>query len=658
MILTALKELSDREGLIISPALEFKPLAYMIEIDQSGHCLNIRDTFVEVPVSKGKPKRKPRTLAVPRPFPGARRSGTIIDSGFLVDNASFVLGANLSFASLKSMSDELQEGLKGIPGVSYDALSKKLLFRGLLTDSEGSKLKALSDDTAWQKAIAKILKENKHDSEELDRRRESFGTLIRDAENQTSDPALKAVSLFLDDLTLENFPQIPHDATSNALFGFVYEPDVDVWLHRRPIVQKYWENYRAKMEYETGDFTCLITGQSCKPIDKHPQIKVPGGTPSGVALVSYRACAFESYGLKLNENAPVSRPAAEAYTTALNRLLAWSYPSPEDGSPLPMRNIKFSDNTVLLYWSREESEFTDCFSDAVEAEPEAVEALYNSTWKGRPVNLDDPSAFYALTLSGATGRATIRGWFESTVRDVAGNIRQHFEDLEIVRYSKMEKSPFALKRLLFTTAAKAKRGEDPYKKIHPNLASEMFGSIVKGYAYPRIVLDAAIRRIRAEQNIPPSRAALIKAYLVRARRLGKLNENFPEVKEMLDKNCEIPAYRLGRLFSVLDKLQQDAVRSKTTIRGRYYGAASTTPNVVFGQLINKSGHNLAKLKKSHQVFYENWIQEVMWSLEPSKNPFPPTLSLEEQGLFALGYYHQRQALFTKSADKKEETENE
>lgn len=655
MILSALKELADREGLIISPAFEFKPLAYLIILDESGRCLKIRDTFVEDSGGKGKPKRKVKTLPVPRPFPGARRAGKTIDPGFLADNISFVLGVNVSFASLKSISEDLQSRLDGIQGLSYDAANKKLLLRGGLTASEIEELRGFSSDTAWKKALEKILKDNKYDAEELERRQQCFRALLQDAENQTHDPALKAAGMFLDNLRKENFPEIPHDATSNALFGFVYEPDADILLHQRPVVLRYWENYRASLESdgadERPDFVCLITGQPCTPIDKHPQIKVPGGTSSGIALVSYNANAFESYELKRNENAPVSRSAAEAYTTALNRLLAWSYPSPEDGSPLPLRNIKFSDNTVVLYWSRESSEFTDLFSDAIEADPEAVGAIYHSAWKGRPVSLDDPTAFYALTLSGAPGRATIRGWFESTVRDVVHNVKQHFQDLKITYPDVMEKSPFALKRLLFATAAKVKPGEDPYKKIHPNLATDMFEAIIKGYAYPRIILDAAIRRIRAEQNISPSRAALIKAYLVRARRLGKLNSNFPEVKDMLDKECEIPAYRLGRLFSVLEKLQQDAISSKITIRDRYYGAASSTPRVVFGQLMKKSGHHLAKLEKeSYRTYYEKLIQEIVWSLDPQKNPFPSSLSLEEQGLFALGYYHQRQTLFTKKGE--------
>ena len=131
MILSALKELADREGLIVSPALEFKPLTYMIILDESGHCLNIEDTFVEVPVSKGKPKRKPKTLAVPRPFPGARRAGKTIDPGFLVDNASFVLGANISFAALKSVSDELKDKLRDIPGVEPVHSYPKAKWHGL-----------------------------------------------------------------------------------------------------------------------------------------------------------------------------------------------------------------------------------------------------------------------------------------------------------------------------------------------------------------------------------------------------------------------------------------------------------------------------------------------------------------------------------------------
>jgi CRISPR-associated protein Csd1 len=396
-------------------------------------------------------------------------------------------------------------------------------------------------------------------------------------------------------------------------------------------------------------FNCLITGEPCVPVDKHPLIKVPGGTPSGIAFVTFNEDAFWSYGLERNENAPVSRYAAEAYTSGLTRLLDAAYPSPKDGTPLPKRNVRLSKDTTVVFWSRNASEVTDFFSEAIQADPEAVAALYSATWKGRPVRLDDPTAFYALTLSGAQGRATVRSWFESTVREVVHNVRQHFDDLRIVRPKAQEGQPFPLSKLLRSTAI---RGEN--ENIRPNLATDMFQAVMKGQRYPRILLDAAVRRVRAEREVfsardlLPERAALIKAYLVRARRLRILASNFPEVKPMLDKDCPNTAYRLGRLFAALEKLQADATGAGTTIRDRYYGAASATPVVVFGQLLRKAPHHASKI--SHAPFYEKLIQEILGALRPDK-AFPSTLTLEEQGLFALGYYHQRQDLFTKRTDR-------
>jgi CRISPR-associated protein Csd1 len=179
----------------------------------------------------------------------------------------------------------------------------------------------------------------------------------------------------------------------------------------------------------------------------------------------------------------------------------------------------------------------------------------------------------------------------------------------------------------------------------------MFEAILKGWSYPRILLEATIRQVRRpekgkakERLAIQDRAALIKAYLARARRLGRLPSDFPEVKPMLDKDCTSPAYRLGRLFAVLEKVQADATNANTTIRERFYGAASATPVVVFGQLLRKAPHHLAKL--DHATFYEKLIQEILSALQPP-NPFPLALNLEDQGLFAVGYYHQRQDLFTK-----------
>lgn len=657
MILKALKDLADREGLLVNPNYEPKPVAYLIVIDENGRCLKIRDTFTVDGTGKGKPKAK--SFMVPRPFPGARRSGVDIDPGFLVDNASFILGLNVCSIKFDNMTETLHRNLVKMPDIKYDEGTKKIIFGGMLADQQIFELRELTNDKKWGKVVTEISKANKYSQSELEKRKTAFAELIQAAEEKTKDVGLKAVRLFLESiLEPDNDIDIPIDITANALFGFIYEPDIDQLVHQRPAVIEYWGQYRAQTGKQIANdqsrFNCLVTGAPCIPVDKHPLIKVPGGTPSGVALVTFNDNAFESYGLIRNENAPVSRSSAEAYTTALRRLLDWSYPNPVDGSPLPKRNVKLSNDTIVVFWSREESEFLDFFSDAVEANPEAVEAVYESAWKGRHVPLDNPTAFYALTLSGAQGRATIRGWFESTVKDVAANVKQHFEDLKIVYPGNADGQLSSLRRLLRSTVSS--KVDNPDKQIHPNLAKDMFEVIVKGYPYPRIILDAVIRRICAEQgnerqNVTPERAALIKAFLVRGKRFNQIPNNIPEVKIMLDKECNSTAYRLGRLFAVLERLQQKAIGASTTIRNRYYGAASATPVVVFAQLLRKAPHHLAK--RDDAPFYEKLIQEILSPLPP-ENAFPSTLTLEEQGVFALGYYHQRQDLFSSSSKKTEQ----
>jgi CRISPR-associated protein Csd1 len=193
------------------------------------------------------------------------------------------------------------------------------------------------------------------------------------------------------------------------------------------------------------------------------------------------------------------------------------------------------------------------------------------------------------------------------------------------------------------------------ENIAPNLAADLFAAILTGRPFPRAVLDCAVRRVRAERTIYGDRAAVLKAFLCRARRAGQFDHSLPEVRPMLDEACLDPAYRLGRLFAVLEKIQEDAIGASATIRDHYYGAASATPIVVFPQLMRKLPHHLAKLDAS--TYFEKIIQQICDGLQPPA-PFPPVLKLEEQGLFAVGYYHQRQALFTKREKPSETTKAE
>jgi CRISPR-associated protein Csd1 len=231
----------------------------------------------------------------------------------------------------------------------------------------------------------------------------------------------------------------------------------------------------------------------------------------------------------------------------------------------------------------------------------------------------------------------LREWIETTVRDVAKNVRQHFNDLAMVR-PRGETVPQPLWLLLRSMAMLGKQ-----ENIPPGLAAEFFATILRGTSYPRALLDASVRRMRAEQDVPAERAALIKAYLSRARRLGRLAPNFPEVTMSLDEGSQNVPYRLGRLFAVLERLQEAAVHPSATIRDRFFGAASANPTTVFPRLLRGAQPHISKAGSGG--YFQKLIGEIVDGL-PARS-FPATLTLEEQGLFAIGYYHQRQAFFTK-----------
>lgn len=597
MILRALKELAEREGLVAHPDFDPCEVRYLVTIGPDGRVHgDIQDTL-DVPVRASKGRARAAVKQVPK-----RSKRTTQDQAeFLVDKAEYVFG--------------------------------------------------------W--------------GEKQERARKRHGLYVEEVKQAfaaTGDEALRALLRLLESLARQEatIPR-PADWQEGDLIGFQYssDPDGPRLISSREEVVRYWARRRRELEAAAtrrtgkpgsktakeglgGETQCLVTGKVGEPVRLHPKIKgIPpvAETKGGVPLTSINAEAFDSYELSALGCAPVSPEAADAYEKGLNRLLAAAYPSPGDGTPLPRRNFRLSDATVVVFWSRNDSPVIDLFAESVHhADPEAVAALYSSTWKGRPIKLDDPSEFYALTLSGGQGRATIRGWFESTVRDVIQNVRGHFDDLKIVAVGGGQVQSFPLWQLLRRTAVQGKP-----ENVHPNLAATAFDSVLKGWLYPRMLLEAALRRARAERSVCSYRAALIKAYLVRARRLGRLPSDFPEVKPMLDRDCTTPAYRLGRLFAVLEKVQADATNASTTIRERFYGAASATPVVVFGQLLRKAPHHLAKL--DHATFYEKLIQEIMCALQPPR-PFPTSLTLEEQGLFAVGYYHQRQALFTKRSDNR------
>jgi CRISPR-associated protein Csd1 len=285
-----------------------------------------------------------------------------------------------------------------------------------------------------------------------------------------------------------------------------------------------------------------------------------------------------------------------------------------------------------------ESNFAWFFSAPPKDDPDrgvrAVKSLYKSVQSGAlPAGAGD--RFYVLGLSPNAARLAVRLWKVGTIAEFAERIKMHFDDLEIVRGPK-EKEFLSLNELLNATALQYEQ-----KNIPPNLAAAVLTSALDGTPYPKTLLQQCLRRIRAERHVTRARAAILKAYLNRFnRRFG----NKEEISMALDRTNTSPGYRLGRLFAVLDKIQEEASPGiNATIRDRFYGSASSSPVAVFSQLLKLKNHHLAKLGQGRKVFMEKEIGEIMSELRD----FPAHLSMDEQARFAIGYYQQRQSFFEK-----------
>ena len=381
-------------------------------------------------------------------------------------------------------------------------------------------------------------------AEELAKRCGLFREAIEAAHRGTCAPALRAVADFLSNHEARGCCAMEAETggyKNNDLFAFDYQGRL---VHDIPEVQAYFSTRR----HNTTDASvpCLVCGNARPPVDKHPGVKLPGGTTSGVALVSFNSNAFESYGLSRNENAPVCRECADAYTTALNRCIERDYVNPE-GEVLSRRSIWIPPATVAVYWAERGDGFIDIFGSLFDqADPEAVKSLFDAPHAGRaPADLDLEARFYCLLLSGAQGRAIVRGLHTETLGAVKENVRNYFRSLEIG-----SDAPFPLWVLSGSICLQGKTDNLP-----PGLAGDFFLSILFGRPFPRTLIAAAVGRCRAERKVPPARAALLRACLIRNRSFNL------EVTVSLDIENTQPAYRLGRLLAVLERLQGDAQRS-------------------------------------------------------------------------------------------------
>lgn len=388
---------------------------------------------------------------------------------------------------------------------------------------------------------------------------------------------------------------------------------------------------------------CLVTGEHGEIARTHGRTPINKDTKSLVAF--QKNSGYDSYGKEQCFNAPVCRAAEFAYTTGLNTLLKSKH-----------QHIQVGDATTI-FWSAKKSTFENdallFFAAPPKDDPDyntdAVRAVYASIWNGAYVVPDDETRFYVLGLSANSARIAVRFWHVATVKEIGQRFKHHVGDLSIVHEMKTD-SALPVKLLL-----KAVAPLEDDDRLPPNLCGDMVRSILVGLPYPQTLLQAAIRRIRAEQDITYPRAALIKACINRSTCFSNLKKK-EELHVSLDLTNANIGYRLGRLFATLERIQSRKFTQKggkepnSTIRDKYYGSASGTPVAVFGTLMRLSKHHLANLENAgERINFEKLLGEIMYGV----NDFPPHLQLDDQGRFAIGYYHQMQDFFLKKNENQQ-----
>lgn len=462
------------------------------------------------------------------------------------------------------------------------------------------------------------------------------------------DPGARAFLRFLDRWRAEDFESHPafrrhaEDMLDTNVVFRIDGAELE-FLHERPFVRDICLNGLEQGE----EGLCLVTGERAAIARLHPSVKgVAGAQPAGASMVSFDKDAFKSFGKERGANAPVSERAAFAYTAALNTLL-------ERDS---RRRIRIGDATTV-FWAEavgnkaHAAAAEDLFSLMLDPSPtdeeESVKVADKlaAVAKGRPLaevnpGVDEDTRFCVLGLAPNAARVSIRFWHRNSIGEFARRIAEHWDDLRLEPAP--WRTPPAAWRLLRETAAQGKA-----QNIPPTLGGALMRAILGGGPYPRSLLAAVVGRMRADKHVTGRRAAICKACLVREH--GE--EGVPVGLSREEAN---PAYRLGRLFAVYEKVQQAALgrNVNATIKDRYFGAASATPASVFPLLERNSMHHLATLRKGDKGGLAHWFdREIDEILAGMGAEFPRSLRLQDQGRFAIGYHHQRE---TKRKDDRED----
>ncbi|KAB7768661.1 type I-C CRISPR-associated protein Cas8c/Csd1 [Xanthomonas sp. LMG 12461] len=598
MILSALADyyqrlLDDPDSGIAAPGYSQQNIGYTVVLAADGSVVSVQDEHR----NEGK-KRLAKAMRVPQPE--KRTAG--IKSNFLWDKTSYVLGVS---ASSKRSAQE--------------HAAFKALHQPALADSDDAGLQALLAFLAtWS------------------------------PEQYADHPAFA-----------------PHgEALLDTNLAFRLEGDPG-YLHERAAARTAWDRQQGQV----GDGIrglCLVSGTLAPLARLHPAIKgVNGAQSSGASIVSFNLDAFTSYGKQQGENAPISEQAAFAYTTALNHLLR--------RDPHNRQRVQIGDTTVV-FWAQARTttqaqnaedvvaalmrgEDTEDPSIADGRATRRLELVMKQVRQARPLRdledgLDDDARIFVLGLAPNASRLSIRFWETQTLAGFAKRLADHYDDLSLLPPA-WKRAPTPAYLALQTAPIYGEHGKPKAEDVSPLLAGELTRAILAGTRYPQSLLGSIVMRFRADGQLSPLRIALCRAVLAREARLSRqqgLSTDHKEPPMSLDTGNTDPGYLLGRLFASLENLQRAALgdRINATIRDRYYGAASATPASIFPVLLRSAQNHFGKLRKEKTglaVNLEKEIGQIVDALPPS---FPRSLPIQEQGRFAIGYYHQTQARFARN----------
>lgn len=417
-----------------------------------------------------------------------------------------------------------------------------------------------------------------------------------------------------------------------STFSFLIDGDTKIIAEKEELLNLLPE------ECEDDEHICLVSGASGPLVETTTATMIPGSQATAKLVAFQVNSGYDSYGKNKGYNAPISKKSEFYYTTALNQMLQRD-----------SRNKFMVGDRTFVFWSSSNDDgakqveagiFTLFGFNGTEDNPndniDQVRKVFKSIYSGTlHTSLDD--RFYILGLAPNAARVAVVYWAELPLREFAGLILKHFDDMEIVDTRK-ERYPYMGLRSILSAVTQGGKSSD----ATPNLPDALVKSIFQGLPYPYTLFAGCIRRIRAEQTFGITRAAIIKAYL------NRLKDNNKKIEVMLDKENANQGYLCGRLFAVIDKIQADA-NNIHSIKERYMNAASATPATVFATILNLSSHHSDNLNEGSKVFYEKLKQEIIAKM--SSDGFPAHLDLQDQGRFFVGYYQQMQDFFIPKSPK-------